>query len=549
MCLWKGLWLMKRDILAIAAALLLLLSLRPLAYADMTYSAPEDVPIGSELNHLVATVSAGSTVTVSGETLPEGVVMEADENEAHLKDIYLRGVPKKVGQYNCVINIDNDEGSNLIICPVSVVPETPTVTVCAPVHCSLNDPAQVSVEATVVSGSLSYQWYSNTSESIAGSSSIAGATGPVYQVNTAAAGTMYYYCTVTNTVGDQTRSVTSDIISVTVEELTVTSIGVETWPTRTVYTAGDRLDPTGLSIRVSYANGSSRVLTDTGLFGLYPTQLNTAGTQDIEVSYQGLTCIFQVTVEPAEEIIEGIGVLTLPTRRDYTVGDTLDTTGLSIRVYTNNGQRDVREGFICSPMAFDRAGTQTITVSYGDKTCTFTLEIQEEERPASLIVGTLPTKRDYKQGESLDTAGLVLQLISNRGSAMDVREGFVCSPTLLETAGRQMITASYEGFSCTFYVNVSASAASSSPSPSPTVPPVQTALPSARPTITPAPTSHVIEHQAHKTGGGALVAVLLIAALLGLGSLGAYVFLMNRGGVEKVTASVKAFLERLRKRK
>ena len=109
-----------------------------------------------------------------------------------------------------------------------------------------------------------------------------------------------------------------------------------------------------------------------------------------------------------------------------------------------------------------------------------------------------------------------------------------------------MITASYEGFTCTFYVNVSAPAAS--PSPSPTVPPVQTPLPTAQPTATPVPTPHIIEHQAHQTGGGALVAVLLIAAVLALGSRGAYVFIMNRGGVEKVTASAKAFLDRLRQR-
>ena len=555
---------MKKKLFTTAAVLLLLLTMLPSALAEI-YAGPEEIELGEKLDHLVATVPADSQVDVDPDTLPEGVDLALEpEQDTNMEDIYLRGTPLHVGNYSCLISIN---AANYV-CPISVSAEAPTVQVCEPVRCYQGASAQVSVTATVSMGSLSYQWYRSADNSTYGTA-IEGATQPVCPVDTANVGTSYYYCVVTNTVDSSARGVTSGVISVTVEALAVSSISVETLPVKTVYTVGETLDPAGLSLRVNYANGSSQVQTDTSAFSLYPTRLETAGTQNIELSYQGLKCTFQVTVQPGSEVIEGIGVLTLPTKRSYTVGDSLDTAGLSIRVYTNNGQRDVTEGFICSPLVFDRAGEQTVTVSYGDKTCTFTLTVQEEEKPASLIVKTLPTKRDYTVGETLDTTGLVLQEISTRNRARDVTEGFSCSPTELTVAGdRQQITVWYGDLSCTFNVNVKAAAQTSPPvssppvsaapvnSPAVTNPPAAPAAPVQSPSVpqgtvptSPPPTSHVIEHQSHETGAGsAFIVVIVVAAALGLGSLGGYVVIMNHGGFDAVAEKLKEFTARFRKK-
>ena len=85
------------------------------------------------------------------------------------------------------------------------------------------DAATLLVEATG-SGTLSYQWYSNSKSSTDGAAAISGATGKTYTVTPAAAGTTYYYCVVTNTdntlPGAQTASVASGIVSVTVKVVT-----------------------------------------------------------------------------------------------------------------------------------------------------------------------------------------------------------------------------------------------------------------------------------------------------------------------------------------
>ena len=75
--------------------------------------------------------------------------------------------------------------------------------------------AGISVVASASDSSvLSYQWYSNTTNSNTGGTAITGATNLTYVVPTTTNGTYYYYCV----VGSATcASVTSDVAVVTIE--------------------------------------------------------------------------------------------------------------------------------------------------------------------------------------------------------------------------------------------------------------------------------------------------------------------------------------------
>lgn len=80
----------------------------------------------------------------------------------------------------------------------------------------------LSVSATG-SGTLTYQWYKNSSASATGATAIDGANSASYTPSTAAAGTLYYYCAVTNTeTGKSATTVNSNVsgaITVTVNPL------------------------------------------------------------------------------------------------------------------------------------------------------------------------------------------------------------------------------------------------------------------------------------------------------------------------------------------
>jgi hypothetical protein len=67
---------------------------------------------------------------------------------------------------------------------------------------------------------LTYQWYSNTSNSTSGATKINGATNSTYTPSTSTTGTKYYYCIVSS----GTCSTTSNIVSVVVKNPTYTVI-------------------------------------------------------------------------------------------------------------------------------------------------------------------------------------------------------------------------------------------------------------------------------------------------------------------------------------
>lgn len=154
--------------------------------------------------------------------------------------------------------------------------------------------------------------------------------------------------------------------------------------------------------------------------------------------------------------LTGISVKTMPSKTIYNVGDTLNTANLVIRAtYSDGSTKDLTSGFTCSPTKLSTAGTQTITVSYGGKTTTFKVTVNN---PVATLTGvsvkTLPSKTTYNVGEYLNTTGLVLKASYSDGSTKDITSGYTCSPSKLSTAGKQTITVTYNGKTATFSVTV-----------------------------------------------------------------------------------------------
>lgn len=115
-------------------------------------------------------------------------------------------------------------------------------------------------------GTLSYQWYSNTTESNENGTAITGATDASYTPELTEAGTTWYYCVVTNTINGATASTSSDAAAVTVKPLDISeSVGVSVADANCVYTGSANepevtvtLDGTvltaGTDYTVAYAN-------------------------------------------------------------------------------------------------------------------------------------------------------------------------------------------------------------------------------------------------------------------------------------------------------
>ena len=507
---------MNKRFLSLLLIILLLCAAVPCAaFADNTIIANlGKAPAGKYLDQLVGTTESGTASCVGG-ALPAGCSVVTEQKSSGACH-YLRGTPMSAGVYEFTLSVKDDSSAQLatLTCSLTVTPAEPSLTVSSNVSCFLGDAATVNVRATVAdSGSLSFRWFSSPYNSTANGTFIEGATGSSLQVSTSAVGTNYYYCEVTNTNNGSSTSVLSPTIQVSVSEPVLSSISINAMPAAREYKVGDRLNTSGLEIIAKYSNGTS-VIVSSG-FDVSPTTLNTAGTQNITVSYLGKTCTFPVLVTEAEQVVESILIVSEPTKREYTVGEWLDTSGLKLRIQTNKSTFDVTTGFSCTPMLLEKEGRQQITVNYGSKSAAFTVNVlPAEEKIESLSVKNMPTKLSYSAGDRLDISGMVLEVTMNTGKTEEVSTGFSCTPMLLEKEGRQQITVSYQGKTCTFELVVSA-AAEQTPAPEESAEPVET------PQVTPKPD---IPRESHT---GALVVVIVIAAAVALAALGAYVFVLK----------------------
>ena len=167
----------------------------------------------------------------------------------------------------------------------------------ADVDCAVGAAKELTVTAAVTdNGTLSYQWYKNTTKRIKNAVAIENATAAAYVPDTSAAGTTYYFCVVTNTNADvngtKTAATTSDIVTVNVnDQVDAAAPAITTQPAGTTYTAGDAAKALTVAASVAdggklsyqwYKNSTNTVVGATAIAGAtkaeYTPATTTAGT-------------------------------------------------------------------------------------------------------------------------------------------------------------------------------------------------------------------------------------------------------------------------------
>ncbi|MGP8214635.1 MAG: hypothetical protein ACLQQ4_03640, partial [Bacteroidia bacterium] len=84
------------------------------------------------------------------------------------------------------------------------------------------------LSVTASGSSLTYQWYSNTTNSNSGGTAISGATSSSYTPSTSTAGTLYYYCVVNSIGCNTTSNVSGAIVVNTAPSISSQSTGTQT---------------------------------------------------------------------------------------------------------------------------------------------------------------------------------------------------------------------------------------------------------------------------------------------------------------------------------
>lgn len=211
-------------------------------------------------------------------------------------------------------------------------------------------------------------------------------------------------------------------VTVEEEEEKIVRIEISSLPSKLTYTAGERLDTTGMVVRL-YTNLDNFKDVTSG-FSCDPVLLSTVGTQTVKVNYGSKSCTFTVTVKEKNEL-KSLSLASLPTQTVYTVGDSLNTTGLSLSAVYSDRTDTVTSGFSCSPTVLSKAGVQPVTVSFNGKECSFNVTVNEvqpteapqptaqpSEAPVLPTVTPVPEKVESGGNHGIIVAVLIISVVA-----------------------------------------------------------------------------------------------------------------------------------------
>lgn len=128
------------------------------------------------------------------------------------------------------------------------------------------------------------------------------------------------------------------------------------------------------------------------VFGGWYTGENGEGeriTPETKIKYNSFT------VYPKyERKVDSIEIATMPTKTVYTVGEKLNTSGLTLKATVNNedgttSSFNINSDIYCTPAYLDTAGEQTITAHYGGKTATFKVTVLENNTSDVVVNSTV----------------------------------------------------------------------------------------------------------------------------------------------------------------
>lgn len=191
---------------------------------------------------------------------------------------------------------------------------------------------------------------------------------------------------VTATSGDTSKTATLTVTVTKDEpkpEPTLDRIEL-TGPSKTEYVQGEDLDLSDLGVIAVYSDGTKEEITEGYEVSGYDP--NAVGDQKITVTYEGVSATFTVTVKASEKPQPTLDKIELSgdVKTEYTQGEKLDLSKLVVTaVYSDGSKAEIKAGdYTVSGYDPNTVGEQTVTVTYGGKTASFTVTVKEGKQPA-----------------------------------------------------------------------------------------------------------------------------------------------------------------------
>lgn len=214
----------------------------------------------------------------------------------------------------------------------------------------------------------------------------------------------------------------------------VIKVEILSQPSKLKYKIGEVFDSSGLTVKATYDDGTSKEISD---YTLSSPDMSNVGNKVVTITYDGQTATFDITVID----ISKIEITSLPDKTEYMIGDEFDNTGLIVSaVYTDGSKEQLSKEYIVSGFSSKEPGDKILTVTYRTFTATFSVNVVAEI--VGIRISHYPNKIYYKIGELFDSTGLVVAVVRKDGTEKEIADydisGFDSS-----TAGSKTITVSY----------------------------------------------------------------------------------------------------------
>ena len=138
---------------------------------------------------------------------------------------------------------------------------------------------------------------------------------------------------------------------------------------------------------VNWTSSNTSVATVSG--GMITAKSSGSTTITAKFTYNGITysktCTVTVEDVPVPPTPVSLTVSTKPTKTTYEIGESLNTSGLKLKLtYSDGSTETITSGFTTSGFSSTTAGTKTVTVKYGSLTTTFTVTVNPAPVPDDL---------------------------------------------------------------------------------------------------------------------------------------------------------------------
>lgn len=230
----------------------------------------------------------------------------------------------------------------------------------------------------------------------------------------------------------------------------LTAIEIASYPAKTVYDIGEKLNVAGLKIRLRYNSGRTETIDgDATMCSGFDS--STAGEKSVLVTYRSTSTEMKLSVRE----ISSVSIESVPKKTEYFVGEDLDLDGLKLKISYSAGPDETRDsGYtLIGATRLDTEGTHTVEIEFAGKKVNFTVTVKKATAVSARLT-SLPTKTDYMVGDKFDGTGAAFTVTYTDGTTKTVTDGISFSGFSSTAKGEKTVTAKWGDFTEKFTVNV-----------------------------------------------------------------------------------------------